>query len=38
MRYNNNDEAIVRAKSSGSFYEIPLVRTNFKKQLEAGGI
>ena len=38
MRYNNNDEAIVRAKASGSFYEIPLVRTNFKKQLEAGGI
>ena len=38
MRYNDNMDDIHRAKSDGTFYEIPLVRTNFKKQLEAGGI
>ena len=38
MRYNDRADEIIRAKSSGTFYEIPLVRTNFKKQLEAGGI
>ena len=38
LRYNNDLEAIQTAKSDGSYYEIPLIRTNFKKQLEAGGL
>lgn len=38
VRYNNDVEQISKAKKDGSFYEIPLVKTNFRKQCEAGGI
>lgn len=38
FRYNDNIEAIQSAKKNGSFYEIPLVRTNFKKQMASAGV
>ena len=38
FRYNDKADEIQVAKTDGSFYEIPLIRTNFKKQCEAGGI
>ena len=38
MRYDNDEDKIAAAKANGSFYEIPLIRTNFKKQCEAGGL
>lgn len=37
-RYGNDTNALKMAKMDGSFYEIPLIRTNFKKQCEAGGL
>lgn len=37
LRYNDDVQEIQEAKQDGSYYEIPLVRTNFKKQLAAGG-
>ena len=38
LRYNNDPQEIQQAKADTSYYEIPLVRTNFKKQLAAGGL
>lgn len=38
IRYNNDLKLIKDAREDGSYYEIPLVRTNFRKQCEAGGL
>ena len=37
-RYGDDIEAIQSAKQDLSYYEIPLIRTSFKKSLEAGGL